>query len=616
MDLCRQQTLLSPSTDMADLPTLHTYYYHDNFRHLLHQVERLYGDILNTSERDFIQDFYGLSESAQRIYIRMLMRKGDLFRCDKLRYDEITDIDAALQELQQQRFLIRIDPADGHVIDREDEQAGAEAAALLSLFNKSELAQWAASIATDRRLSSLKALPRSELEHHCLTLLQQSPDSLTDLLSVGVVCVCGELEFTTLRLLYFGNLYQDFTDFVLRDLGIYRYENYSLDNDSRGFNSRAQLQEHLSYYLKVEQGEVLSDADEPSLVKMADDWLQFSQTCEDERLRRRAQQRCCECARQLERLKSDDLALRFYQSLMVHPARERRCRLLLKRGMAPEVWALCQQILERPLHAIERQFALVFLPRLGRLLQRQSEAEKAHWCLTQTVTDKPLVTSECHLDFAGVWEQQGVESAAAQWLVSERGGQALHVENAFFLSVFGLFYWPVIFAPIPGAFYHEFHSAPVDLYQPDFLQKRQDIYAGLQRFFQPSGECQAERFTPEMMASFTREVSARIGSKAGIANPFVHWGFIETLGVALFEQLLRAVPLSHWQRIFDYLWQDVKNHRNGLPDLFWLSDDQQYELIEVKGPGDSLQKNQLAWLDYFASQDIPASVLYVKKSAQ
>jgi len=60
----------------------------------------------------------------------------------------------------------------------------------------------------------------------------------------------------------------------------------------------------------------------------------------------------------------------------------------------------------------------------------------------------------------------------------------------------------------------------------------------------------------------------------------------------------------------------VKNHRNGLPDLFWLSVDQHYELIEVKGPGDALQKNQLAWLDYFASQGIPASVLYVKKCAE
>ena len=55
----------------------------------------------------------------------------------------------------------------------------------------------------------------------------------------------------------------------------------------------------------------------------------------------------------------------------------------------------------------------------------------------------------------------------------EPEGQGFYVENSLINSVFGLFFWPVIFAEVPGAFYHAFQYRPDDLYDPDFLQSRQ-----------------------------------------------------------------------------------------------------------------------------------------------
>jgi hypothetical protein len=35
-------------------------------------------------------------------------------------------------------------------------------------------------------------------------------------------------------------------------------------------------------------------------------------------------------------------------------------------------------------------------------------------------------------------------------------------------------------------------------------------------------------------------------------------------------------------------------------------------MIEVKGPGDRLQDNQIRWLHYFAEHGIPVAVCYVQ----
>ena len=83
--------------------------------------------------------------------------------------------------------------------------------------------------------------------------------------------------------------------------------------------------------------------------------------------------------------------------------------------------------------------------------------------------------------------------------------------------------------------------------------------------------------------------------------------------VSMLNKALDVIPLQHWKLLFDYIWRDIKNHRSGLPDLIWLSEED-YELVEVKGPGDTLQKNQLGWLDYFCQNNIPAAVLYLKES--
>ncbi|WP_444944312.1 hypothetical protein ACJJIK_04210 [Microbulbifer sp. ZKSA006] len=103
-------------------------------------------------------------------------------------------------------------------------------------------------------MSLPKSLSRPALDK----LLQEAPanssDWLDKLLSQHtVVALQGAQCFQTFKLCFFGNLNQDLTDYVLRDLGLYRYESYALDREKLPFQSHTQIDQHLLYYRCLEQ---------------------------------------------------------------------------------------------------------------------------------------------------------------------------------------------------------------------------------------------------------------------------------------------------------------------------------------------------------------------------
>jgi hypothetical protein len=58
--------------------------------------------------------------------------------------------------------------------------------------------------------------------------------------------------------------------------------------------------------------------------------------------------------------------------------------------------------------------------------------------------------------------------------------------------------------------------------------------------------------------------------------------------------------------------EDLKANCAGMPDLiqFW-PERGSYRMIEVKGPGDRLQDNQVRWLAFCAEHRMPVEVCYV-----
>lgn len=108
----------------------------------------------------------------------------------------------------------------------------------------------------------------------------------------------------------------------------------------------------------------------------------------------------------------------------------------------------------------------------------------------------------------------------------------------------------------------------------------------------------------------TYAIRCRYRDKFGLQSPFVYW---ELLGEELLEQALDCLPAAHLRAWFERLLEDIPGNRAGLPDLiqFWPAQ-RRYRMVEVKGPGDRLQDNQLRWLQFCREREMPVAVCYVR----
>ena len=541
-------------------------YYRDNFQFLLDFVLARYADLLSPAEQAYASGFGQLSLPAQRLYVRLALRKGPVFRSDKIAYAEIPACAAAAAELM----------AAGYV------DAGADAAyeVLLGLLVMPELRRLGPGLAGSGRAALVASLLAS-------TTVADFHASI----SFKVYRPCHLVLLRTFRLLFFGNLQQDFTEFVLNDLGIMPYERYAIDANTRFFESRliidqalqlADLGERVMGWLETNDREQLlgytthmPDPVEPGLQRRLD------------RLSNRV-------ARQLERLAEPTAALAIYRRSCSGEARERQARLLATvpdlvagvSGVAPKAaLAACWQIIEGPESEAELEFAVAFAARLYKKMAQPVPA--ALPLLT------PVVYPQQQLVLLQVPGTR-VELAVAEYFEAA-GSQAHYVENSLFTALFGLAFWDIIFAPVRGAFFNPFQRRPADLFTPDFALKR----AAALRARLAEVACKA--------ALQTRVLDA-YGCKQGLANPFVNWSGIS---LQLLELGLAQIPTNHLQVIFKRLLADPRANRSGFPDLIIFPPAGGYELVEVKAPNDKLQANQLRWLRCFAGARIPHQVVNV-----
>ena len=540
-------------------------YYLHNFQMLLEQVQRQYEDLLLPVERRVCELFPTLCEDARKLYVRLLTRKGNVFRSSRLRYAEIRHPQKAARQLAD-HGLIAIDPA-------------LPLAPLLPLWNRQE---WLARLQVlGLPTRGLAALKRAELDAVLMDCLALEGDAA---LPSDTVCrIAGEPiyqllnpeMFQVFKLLFFGNPYQDMTEFVLRDLGLYRFESYRLDRDTRLFRSRAQIDAHLACHALTEQLEAVLLEDRAAILAFARNLPPLPE--DDPHLSRRLQKLTYALARQLERLGHLQEALDLYRDLTLPDAQERQVRVLAKLGREAEALQLCRERLQ------ERDDTQHFAWSFGRRLAKTLACD---W--PQRSAGKPQVEL-LELEFTG----DSVEFVVAEHFAA--CGDCHYVENALLNSLFGLHYWPVIFAPVTGAFSHPFQHAPHDLHQAEFTLLRRELL-------------EEHHAAVPLMRENIVHYQQLWRDRFGCLNPFVYW---QALDEELIAKALERIPPAHWEAVFRRFWQDLKNHCSGLPDLILFPEEGGYELIEVKGPGDRLQLNQKAWMEYFAAHGIPHRVVQV-----
>ncbi|MFJ4388724.1 VRR-NUC domain-containing protein [Pseudomonas soli] len=537
-------------------------YYLYNFRQVLSWVGQRYADLLDHDEHSFIQVFGELPVSAQALLVRMVMRKGEWFRSDKLDYAEIGDTDAALVPLLALGWVATDAPLAVEqlwALLRKDELAG--------LFTGKIPRPRASKAELLEQLQALELAPRP--------LAQWCPDFPTLILHWSRQPLCDRL-----RLLFFGNLYQSWSDFVLADLGVFRYEQVAFSADSRALRQRTEVDLAMALHQCAER---LEQGAAPAELLAALAGLDHSNPW----LVRRRARLLFSIGQQCERAGDWELALQVYADCAHPEARIRQVRVYERSEQWQPALALAQAMAQAPANALERQALERMLPRLARKLGGPPQPRRR----TSAVT---LIELELPVAMASL----GVEEAVRQHLEQD-GGVVHYVENTLFNSLFGLLCWEAIFAPVPGAFFNPFQAGPQDLHDSDFQQRRGALFDTCLRRLDDGSYRQA-----------IRDCHA---AKQGLQSPFVFW---QMLDEPLLEQTLEHLPPEHLKACFLRLLQDIRANRAGMPDLiqFWPGQGG-YRMVEVKGPGDRLQDNQLRWLEFCHTHGLPVAVCHVRWQA-
>ena len=539
--------------------TLQDDYYLADFHTLAGFVIDTYDDLLNVDEIHWYQRVRSLSTPAQRLFVRLLSRKRSTFRLSGLRYPEIEHINDCAAELAEKGLASL--------------QAPDEPGVLFACFTKPEL--------IDRlELGAYRNLSRSLLLAHItgcelettgryVQRLQQSEQWLT---------INSHVSWTLMQLCFFGNLYQNSSEFVRRQLGALRYENYAITPCSRAFTSRHQIEAHWRYF----ECEALFDITD---LRSTDDLLRLStmlpQTDEtDLTLRRRVDRLRNRIARQLERLSCTEQAIALYTASVHPPARERRLRIMIANEQWQDAVVLSDQMQCQPYNEAE----LLVAQRLHAQCQKAQGAQYKKRRVFKPDSVKLVLRQS----------GERVEEQARTFFAQK--GECFYTENTLVNGVLGLFIWDIIFYPLAGVFYNPFQAAPADFKHPQFLQRRRKLLDA--RFLELQDS-----------AAFTTRVLQSYESHRGKVNPLVRWHLLSS---HLLCVAIKRIPLNHWHALFVRILADLCENTSGFPDLVLFPDAGGYQFIEVKGPGDALQANQRRWMHYFDEQGIACRVVHIR----
>ncbi|CDG83761.1 VRR-NUC domain protein [Janthinobacterium agaricidamnosum NBRC 102515 = DSM 9628] len=534
-------------------------YYLDNFHQVLDWIRERYSDLLTDAEHLFIAQFPLLPQPSRALFVRMVMRKGCLFRASKLVYGEIGDAHQAALPLLALGWL-ETDP----LLTLDD---------LFELLQKPEIGAVFRLSAVDRCARKAEQLAALRERHRDPARFSAwYADSGDHLYHIVNKPLCDRL-----RLIFFGNFHQDWSAFVLSDLGVYRYEKVEFSAASRGFRQRRDIDDYLALQQcreRFHDGQPV-DAILRELEQQApgNDWLASRR----EKLR-------FQIARQLEKLQHWDAAFAVYARCAYPGARVRAIRVLEKDGQYGAAFErLCEARLV-PESDAEQQLLLRMEPRLRRKLGHIKPARPPAAPVRRLDLSLPPPAQDFYVE--GVVRDH----------LAQHGAPVYYVENTLINSLFGLLCWPAIFKPIPGAFFHPFHRGPADLHSADFRQRRAADFAA----------CLEQLETD----AYRHAILRTWADKTGIQSPFVSWEILDETLIAL---ALDCIPASHLKKWFERILLDIKTNRSGFPDLiqFW-PDQKRYTMIEVKGPGDRLQDNQKRWIDYCAQHDMPITVCYLQ----
>ncbi|RVU33492.1 DNA polymerase III subunit epsilon [Rheinheimera riviphila] len=564
-------------------------YYLTHFRDLLAVLHSRYHSVLLPKHLQLIEKFQQLPLTAQRLWVRLLNRKGLVFALKDVEYDEVPDQAAAVAMLFHAGLLDRPSTAEDLAdwLQRANKEhllelvtlAGGELDPVLPVLKK----------------ASTKPQIQQYIEQH--QLLTPGSIQLWSEQHGELVALRAQTELQYLYFLYFGRFETSLTAFTLRDLGILPGSGFKQEFQAR-YTDRDQALAAFAYARLKPQLQTLQQgwksldllAQEAALRQWQQQMLAWPEPLDD-RTRLQREALCTALGRLTEKLLThvsgdvvliDDahrqraaltqLAIGFYQQSASYPASERLLRLFYANRtdpqMAQAMQQQLQQMLDNPSCDDELWFARDFA---SRKLQQKPTSD-----LTDFLRSAATITlDELYLG--------QTERGAVQYF-KQQGYQAFHAENELWLGLFGLLLWQPLFESEQSAIYNEFERRPRDLTSGEFYQRQQALI-----------EQQIALLDDPAVA--VKQLLKTYSAQFQKANAVFSW---HPDLAAMLPLLVHGAPAGTLSKIIRQMAQDFRRCSSGFPDLLLARESAagtpEIQLVELKAVGDSLRRNQLTRL--------------------
>ena len=531
-------------------PVLPVYYYHDHFTEMLLFVSETYGAVLTECHRAFVRTFRALSKDAQCLLIRMINRRGRLFRHSAFRYAEIVDARSALEELRNcnlVRALVENDYAEFIVCHAKE--------ALIRGGKDAGLADIRTSWSKAKLIEYFIGNVTFETAHdHC---------------GGGEFVALGDTEPVEFMLyLYFGKTEEDLKNFALRDLGIIRTnKNAKL---SARFTDEAEARACFHYSRLLARLEVNSEEVYRSAITATLD----GPRCTTEYARDMRNKVAHRVGLYFEKQRETTLAIELYRAAPSADCNERLARLLYTGGDKTSAEELLRRMIEDPASDDEFMFASDFYA-------RKFGGQRTGVCTA-------LLRAASTLTVDDAW--RGNPEAGVASVLRRQGHKVYYAENTLWHCLFGLLFWNELFET--GQLHSGFDWMPQCLKNKTFMRSfGQQIEGKLLAV-------QSRTALPPIL----RSVAAHWAKPNGIFA----WDHVD---MDALRALLHACPLGV-AAILRLMSEDYQAMRDGFPDLM-TEMDETVAFIEIKAEGDVIRRNQLTRLRQLNTSGIKAEIARV-----
>ena len=542
------QTHWVPVQRRGPLPT---FYYHEHFVEMLGFVAEHYQHAFLPGHAAFVDEFRRLSRDAQCLYVRLVNRKGRVFARSRLRYPELGDMEALLEQLQRGGW---VGPPGAEHFDE-----------LLGFLTRREI--------YSVLLPAFTGLGRGMKKAQLVEFARSNVDAADFIGALESDRVLVQRRFDEVRyllFLYFGRIRNSLSQFTMRDLGFVKTQSFNETYEPR-FNDREEALEHYDYATRLRAAKRLEVRNLAAMVEGIADWPEpnfpGSTTLRDEL--------AYKLGRTAERSGDRDAALAFYQAGESAECSERLVRMLLATGEREAARAHLERCLDAPRSDEEW------------LIARDLYEQKFNKKRTTSLTDMLRAGETIDVDESksGAPERAVAEHFEAQGLL------AFRTENLLWRTLFGLLFWDELFAVDEAKMHSPFEFLPAPLTNGSFYDdNRERVESRLALLQNPAAA------KLELLRASTEHY--------GTPNGVFRWR--QSGNDAIFALLDNAHP-DALVATLRRMCRDYANSRYGYPDLM-VVDDEGVRFVEVKAEGDQLRRNQLLRLQQLRDAGFRADV--------